>query len=93
MVRSDILVGYDTYHIDEYERAVESVKLLAKIVDGQPLTAHPSATDASRPSGSVHGQIPDDEDDRGGSKMEQIPDVTAVTVPQAFHGATLRRLV
>jgi microcystin degradation protein MlrC len=94
MVReADILVGYDTYpHIDEYERAVESVELIAKIMDGQLKSTRALRQPPMLPAlqAQFTGRYPMTKLIEEAHKMEQIPDVTAVTVAAGFPWSDIK---
>ena len=88
MVReADILVGYDTYpHIDEYERAVESIDLLAKILDGKlkPTRALRQPPMLPALQAQFTGKYPMTKLLEEAHRIEQIPGVAAVTVAAGF---------
>ena len=88
MVReADILVGYDTYpHIDEYERAVESIDLLAKILDGKlkPTRALRQPPMLPALQAQFTGKYPMTKLLEEAHRIEQIPGVAVVTVAAGF---------
>ncbi len=94
MVReADILVGYDTYpHIDEYERAVESVDLLAKILDGKlkPTRALRQPPMLPALQAQFTGRYPMTKLLEEAHRMEQIPGVAAVTVAAGFPWSDIK---
>ncbi|MDP2899682.1 MAG: M81 family metallopeptidase [Candidatus Bathyarchaeota archaeon] len=94
MVReADILVGYDTYpHIDEYERAVESVDLLAKMMDGKLKPTRALRQPPMLPALQVQftGRYPMTKLLDEARRMEQIPGVAAVTVAAGFPWSDIK---
>lgn len=94
MVReADILVGYDTYpHIDEYERAVESVDLLAKMFDGKLKPTRALRQPPMLPALQVQftGRYPMTKLIEEAHRMEQIPGVAAVTVAAGFPWSDIK---
>ena len=94
MVReANVLVGYDTYpHIDEYERAVESVDLLAKILDGKlkPTKAMRQPPMLPALQAQFTGRHPMTKLLDEAHKMEQLPGVEAVTVSAGFPWSDIK---
>ena len=94
MVReADILVGYDTYpHIDEYDRAVESVDLLAKILDGKLKSTRALSQPPMLPAlqAQFTGRHPMTRLIEEAHRMEQIPGVEAVTVAAGFPWSDIK---
>ncbi len=94
MVRAaDILVGYDTYpHIDEYERAVESIDLLAKILDGKlkPTRALRQPPILPALQAQFKGRYPMTKLLEEAHKMEQLAGVEVVTVAAGFPWSDIK---
>ena len=94
MVReADVLVGYDTYpHIDEYERSVESVDLLAKILDGKlkPTKALSQPPMLPALQAQFTGRHPMTKLLDEAHKMEQLPGFEAVTVAAGFPWSDIK---
>ena len=91
--QADILVGYDTYpHIDEYERAVESVDLLAKIFEGKLKPAKALRQPPMLPAlqAQFTGRYPMTKLIEEAHKMEQLPGVEAVTVAAGFPWSDIK---
>jgi microcystin degradation protein MlrC len=94
MVReADILVGYDTYpHIDEYERAVESVDLLAKILNGKLKPTRALSQPPMLPAlqAQFTGRYPMTRLLEEAHRQEQIPGVVVVTVAAGFPWSDIK---
>jgi microcystin degradation protein MlrC len=94
MVReADILVGYDTYpHIDEYERAVESIDLLAKILDGKLKPAKALRQPPMLPAlqSQFTGRYPMTRLLEEAHRMEQISGVETITVAAGFPWSDIK---
>jgi microcystin degradation protein MlrC len=90
---ADILVGYDTYpHIDEYERAMESVDLLYKILEGKlkPTRALRQPPMLPALQSQFTGKYPMKKLLEEAHRMEQIPGVEAVTVAAGFPWSDIK---
>ena len=90
---ADILVGYDTYpHIDEYERAVESIDLLAKILDGKfrPTRALRQPPMLPALQAQFTGKYPMTKLLEEAHRIEQIPGVAVVTVAAGFPWSDIK---
>ncbi len=94
MVReADILVGYDTYpHIDEYERAVESIDLLAKILDSRlkPTRALRQPPMLPALQAQFTGRYPMTKLLDEAHRMEGIPGVETITVAAGFPWSDIK---
>jgi microcystin degradation protein MlrC len=88
MVESaDILVGYDTYpHIDEYERGVEAIDLLAKLLDGSLKPAKAFRQPSMMPAlqAQFTGKYPMSRLIEEAHRMEALPGVETITVAAGF---------
>ena len=90
---ADILVGYDTYpHVDEYERAVESIDLLAKIMEGKLKPTRVLCQPPMLPAlqAQFTGRYPMTKLIEEAHRMEQMPGVEAVTVAAGFPWSDIK---
>jgi microcystin degradation protein MlrC len=90
---ADILVGYDTYpHIDEYERAMESIDLLANILKGdlRPTRALRQPLMLPALQAQFTGRYPMTRLLEEAHRMEQLPGVEAITVAAGFPWSDIK---